>query len=182
MHEDSFPGNPKLGRALSNFPIEVAAPRLSAAKRPSDDDPDFPSDPDDGDDEEEGGPHFIKDATMHLLTSTATFTLLSPLHHSTLYITHLNATALYHSDNVGQILYDEPFGVPPVEETPNGEGYETPRLPVEWSLGGVGYGAVKKALGGTLRLGARAEVGVRLGRWREGLWFRGRGLGVRIRL
>lgn len=178
MHEDSFPSNPSLGRALANFPVEVAAPHLNAPKRPSDD-PDLPSDPDDEDDK---ATHFIKDATMHLLTSTASFILLSPLHHSTLYIEHLNATAIYQSDEVGLILYDEPFGVPPVEETPGGEGYETPRLPVEWSLGSVGYGAVKRALGGTLRLSARAEVGVRLGRWRESVWFRGGGLGVRIRL
>ncbi|KAF2166981.1 hypothetical protein M409DRAFT_66480 [Zasmidium cellare ATCC 36951] len=177
MHEESFPGNPTLGRALSKFPVEVAAPHLSAPKRPDDGDDD-----EDPDDEDDKATHFIKDATMHLLTSTASFTLLSPLHHSTLYITHLNATAIYHSDDVGLILYDEPFGVPPVEETPGGEGFETPRLPVEWSLGSVGYGAVKRALGGTLRLAARAEVGVRLGRWREEIWFRGGGLGVRIRL
>ena len=108
--------------------------------------------------------------------------ILSPLKHSTLVIENLNATALYQHDDVGDIIYDVPFGVPPVAETPDHEGFLTPRLPVDWSLGSVGYDAVKKALGGTLKLAAKAEVGVKLGRWRETVWFEGGGLGVRIRL
>ncbi|KXT00442.1 hypothetical protein AC578_1909 [Pseudocercospora eumusae] len=169
MHETSFPANPKLGRALSHFPLEIKAPRLASQT---------PETPDDDDE----SPHFIKDATMHLLTSTATFLLLSPLQHSTLVIEFLNATALYQHDEVGDIFYDIPFSVPPVAETPERGGYLTPRFPVEWSLGGVGYGAVKKALGGTLKLAAKADVGLKLGRWRENVWFEGEGLGVRIRL
>lgn len=117
---------------------------------------------------------------MHLLTSTATFTLLSPLRHSTVFISSINATAIYQGDDVGQILYDLPFAVPPVND--EGEGVETPRLPVDWSLGSVGFEAVKNALGGTLRMEAVAEVGVRIGRWREGVWFRGGGIGASIRL
>lgn len=197
MHEDSFPGNKILGRALSRFPIEVTAPKLSGRKSKhggdGDDDPNPPDDPwnhhDKIDDSSEDDvPHFIKDATMHLLTSSATFLLLSPLHHSTLVITHLNATAFYRpsptepADPVGDIIYDERLAVPPLEDTDGGQGWETPRLPVDWSLGGVGYGAVKKALGGTLKLEARADVGVGIGRWRESVWYQGKGLGVRIRI
>jgi hypothetical protein len=190
MHEDSVPANPTLGRALSHFPIEVAAPKLGTSK-PDDDNDD---DPDNGDSRRKvsSGPHFIKDATMHLLSSSATFLLLSPLKHSTLIITDLNATAFYNEDPaghpgeigepVGDIIYDLPLAVPPVEETPDQEGSLTPKLPVDWSLGSVGYGAVKRALGGTLKLSARADVGVQLGRWRERVWYQGGGLGVRIRL
>lgn len=112
---------------------------------------------------------------MHLLTSTSTFTLLSPLRFSTLYVTHLNATAYHKGDSVGHIDYNMPIAVPPGETT-------TPRLPVEWSLGGVGYDAVRGALGGTLKLAARATVGVRVGRWEERVWFEGGGIGARIRL
>jgi hypothetical protein len=186
MHERSIPGNPKLSRALSRFPIEVAAPHITPKPSPSD-----PSDPDDGDGDDEDrdpSPHFIRDATMHLLSSSATFLLLSPLQHSTLVITDLNATALYRPspdedfEEVGKIIYDLPLAVPPVKETPEHAGYLTPRLPVDWSFGSVGYGAVKRALGGSLKLNARAEVGVRLGRWTERVWFVGGGLGVRIRL
>lgn len=58
----------------------------------------------------------------------------------------------------------------------------SPRLPVDWSLEGVGHGAVKEALGGRLKLDARAEVGLRLGAWRERVWFEGRGLGAGVEL
>ncbi|EGP82897.1 uncharacterized protein MYCGRDRAFT_77372 [Zymoseptoria tritici IPO323] len=188
LHQKSFPSNPTLGRALSRFPVDFAAPHLTPEHPP----PSY-GDPDDDDDQPSAG-SFIRNAKFHLLSSSATFTLLSPLTHSTLYITSLNATAyLPPSDpsdrdpnpadrEAGRILYDEPFGVPPVAETPDGEGFDTPRLPVDWNLGSVGYGAVKRALGGELKLRAVAEVGVRLGRWREVVWFRGGGLGVGIRL
>lgn len=73
------------------------------------------------------------------------------------------------------MLYDLPFEVPPGAST-------TPRLPVEWSLEGVGHGAVKEALGGRLVLDAWAEVGVRVGRWVERVWFEGRGLGAGVTL
>ncbi len=85
---------------------------------------------------------------MHLFSSTATFTLISPLPHSTMYITHINATAFYnHTEPVGSILYNLPFAVPP-------GAAQTPRLPVDWDLGTVGYDAVKSALGGRLKLDA----------------------------
>ena len=113
---------------------------------------------------------------MHLFTSTATFTLLSPLRHETLYINWINATALYnHTEPVGLINYDIPFAVPPGAST-------TPRLPVDWSLGSVGYDAIKQALGGTLKLDARATVSVTVGKWEQELWFEGHGIGAHIRV
>ncbi|KAK5163753.1 uncharacterized protein LTR77_010426 [Saxophila tyrrhenica] len=173
MHEGSIPTLPGWGKVLGRFGAEVRAPRLGVPHHGS-------SSPGDGDEEDDGKMHFISDATMHLLTSTATFTLLSPLRHSTLIIENLDATAYYHGDSVGHIQYSIPFAVPPVDS--EGNGVQSPRLPVEWSLGSVGYEAVKNALGGTLKLGARAEVGVRLGEWREGVWFEGGGIGARVRL
>ena len=138
-----------------------------------------PADQDDGGDggnkDRKKGPHFIEDATMHLVTSSATFTLLSPLKTSTIYVTYLNATAFYHEDDVGRIEYDIPFEVPPGAST-------SPRLPVDWSLGSVGFDAVKGALGGSLKLAARATVGIRLGAWEERIWFQGSGIGAKIRL
>ncbi len=118
---------------------------------------------------------------MHLLSSTASFTLVSPLTHTTMYITHLNATAYHHSpstgtdDPVGTIDHDMPFAVPPGES-------RTPRLPVAWGLDGVGYDAVRSALGGQLKLIARATVGIRIGRFEERLWYIGRSIGAHIRL
>src|SRR3954447_7911529 len=96
---------------------------------------------------------------MHLISSTATFTLLSPLPDITLYITSIAATAFYnHTEPVGTINYPYQLAVPPGAS-------QTPKLPVEWSLGGAGYSAVRDALGGTLNLDAEADVGVRIGAW-----------------
>nr|POE94383.1 hypothetical protein CFP56_16623 [Quercus suber] len=198
LHSGSIPALPDLGKALSRFSIEVPTPRLG---------------PGGGSGGKGGKQTFIEDATMHLFSSTADFTLFSPLKWEVLYVTSINATAYsppsdpeepdfpsdpdddgddddddenrQHSlhqrrpidsphdpsdpsdlgDKVGHIFYDSPFAVPPVDS--GGNGVTTPRLPVEWSLGGVGYDAVKRALGGTLKLGAFAQVGVRIGSWQE---------------
>ncbi|SPO05654.1 uncharacterized protein DNG_08341 [Cephalotrichum gorgonifer] len=157
-HESSIPSVPILGRALSNFDFEVSAPKLNL---PSDD-------PDD-----KG--RFIRDATFHLFSSTATFILVSPFRHDTLLLEWVNATAYYnHTEPVGHIDYYEPFAVRP-------GGTRTPRLPVDWSMGSIGYGAVRRALGGELKLDARADVTIRIGSYRETLWYVGQGIGAAIR-
>ena len=113
---------------------------------------------------------------MHLWSSTATFTLLSPLAHTVLYLTYINATALYnHTEPVGKIVYDLPFAVPPGASA-------SPKLPVDWSLGSVGYGAVRDALGGSLKLDAKADVGLKIGQWEENIWFEGNGIGASIEI
>lgn len=113
---------------------------------------------------------------MHLFTSKATFTLLSPLSKTTLYLTKINATAIYnHTEAVATIFYDLPFAVLPGATT-------SPRLPVDWSFDSVGYGAVRDALGGTLKLDANATVAVRIGKWEQEIWFTGKGIGAHVRL
>lgn len=164
-HNGTIPSQPALGFALSGFKIELPTPRLRSPKNPDGDD--------DGD--EDDGPHFIKETTMHLLTSTAIFTLSSPLTTTTLFITYLNATAYHEGNPAGKILYELPFAVPPGIS-------DTPRLPVDWSLGSVGYDAIRKALGGQLKLSAMAEVGVRIGRWNQRIWFKGKAIGANVRL
>lgn len=114
-------------------------------------------------------------AQMHILTSTCTLTLLSPLPHSTIFVTSLNATALHNGSIIGSILYDLPFAVPPGAST-------SPHLPVDWSLDSVGYEELKQALGGNLKVDARAEVGIRLGQWVEQVWFVAKGVGARVRI
>ncbi len=76
---------------------------------------------------------------------------------------------------MGTILYELPWEVPPGVS-------ESPRLPVEWDLGSVGYEAVREAVGGRLKVDAGAEVGVGVGEWGERVWFEGRGVGARVRL
>lgn len=113
---------------------------------------------------------------MHIISSRATFVLLSPLPTTTLFITSIDATAYYnHTEVVGTIEYNYPFAVPPGAST-------TPKLPVAWTLGGAGYDAVRDALGGELKLDATADVGVRIGLWEEMVWYVGSGIGAKVRL
>jgi hypothetical protein len=153
---------------------------------------------------------------MHILSSTATFILANPLQHSqnppstlspltfllsppdsdsqpVLSITSISAEAYHNASLIAEIQSDDPFIVPPGEN-------ETPRLPVTWKLDG--FGTVREALGGRLRVDAWAEVGVRItvagergevrkgeesvesgeGVWEERIWYHGRGIGAHIRL
>jgi len=162
-HEHSFAHQPKLGKGLSNFPIEIPTPRISTP-------------PTDDNEDEDGRPHFIDDATFHVFSSTAQFTLISPLQYSTIYIEDINATAFYnHTEPVGHINYDLPFKVPPGSSV-------SPKLPVDWSFDSVGYEALKNAIGGTLKLDAIGTVVIRLGQWSETVWYAGSGIGASVRL
>lgn len=163
-HRGSIPTMPIIGEALSKINMTVNTPMV---KLPGDDD---------DDDGEEAGHGFIRDATFHILSSTATFTLASPLRHNTVHIEYINATAFYnHTEPVGQILHDEPFDAPPGLS-------QTPRLPVEWSASHVGFDKLKEALGGSLKLDALADVTVRLGNWMETVKYEGLGIGAKVAL
>lgn len=166
-HRDSIPGQPLIGEALSRFNITVPTPRLH-----------FPGGDgsDDGSTDPERSAHFIRAATFHLLSSSATFTLASPLQYNTVFIDHINATAFYnHTEPVGRIVYDMPIAAKPGLS-------QTPKLPVDWSVGSVGRDKIREALGGSLKLDARANVSVRIGAWRENVWYIGRGIGAGVRL
>lgn len=160
-HEGTIPSQPWLGKALESLAITLPTPRLGGPSKP-------------GGGNEGDQSRFIQEATMHLFTSTATFILNSPLTHTVLDLTHINATAFYKADAVGQILYDGDIEVPPGKS-------ETPKLPVDWSFGSVGYDAIKRAVGGTLKLKAFAHVGVRIGKYEDRIWYRGRSVGVKVR-
>lgn len=174
-YKGSIPSQPDLGRALSIYNVTIPTPRLLTPPDHPDDDDDT-DDPDEGADPSHPAPHFIRDATFHLFSSTATFTLLSPLQHTSMFIEHINATAFYnHTEPIGRIIYDFPFEVPAGVSS-------SPKLPVEWSLDSVGYEKVRRALGGNLKLDAEAEVGIRLGHWSEQIWYKGGGIGAKVRL
>ncbi|KAL4785730.1 hypothetical protein BJX76DRAFT_323479 [Aspergillus varians] len=156
-HEGTIPALPKLGQALSRLGVEVQIPKLSPG----------------GDDGHKG---FIQDATLHLWSSTAEFALFSPLNHTTLEVTSIEAQAFYEHDNdVGKINYYEPFSVPPGLS-------HSPRLPVDLNLGGIGYDAVKRAVGGTLDLDTIANVGVRIENYNDTIHYRGKGIKAKITL
>ncbi|KIV88783.1 hypothetical protein PV10_08428 [Exophiala mesophila] len=139
-HANSIPGVPDIGLSLT-----IPTPKLF-------------------------GRHFLKETTMHLLSSTATFVLVSPF---ALFITSIAASAFYNDTEVGTITWKYPFAIEEGENT-------TPKLPVEW--GGNALGTIRDALGGTLKLDASADVGVRIGEWNEQIWYQGKGLGANIRL
>lgn len=171
-HRDSIPGQPMIGEALSHFDITIPTPHLAL---PGDDDDS--SDPDDpSSDPKRKGSHFIRDATFHLFSSSATFTLASPLKYNTIYIDHINATAFYnHTEVIGRVIYDLPIAATPGLS-------QTPKLPVDWSVGSIGRDKVGEALGGGLKLDASAEVSVRVGHWKEQVWYVGKGIGAQVRL
>lgn len=171
-HRGTIPSLPRIGDALSRLNLTLSAPRLRLPPPPG-----RGGGGDDGDDSaEEEERRFIRDATFHIFSSTATFTLVSPLTKNTLYIDAVDATAFYnHTEPIGKIEYDLPFAAPPGSS-------ETPRLPVEWSVDSVGYGKLREALGGRMKLDARAVVWVRLGRWTERVWYVGKGIGAKVRL
>ncbi|RCI17369.1 hypothetical protein L249_2403 [Ophiocordyceps polyrhachis-furcata BCC 54312] len=159
-HRGTIPSAPALGEALSTLNLTLRAPRLQLP----------------GDDGEEVKTGFLRQATLHLISSTATFTLASPLQHDSVRVKHIDATALYnHTEPVGRIVHDEAFDVRPGLS-------QTPRLPVDWTPGHVGLDKLKKALGGALKLDAVANVTLGLGLWTERIEYRGRGIGARVGL
>lgn len=162
-HRDTLPNLPDLGEALSRINFTLPTPRLEL--------------PGDGNKHDNTSlPGFIRDAVFHLLTSSASFVLASPLRQNTVHIEHINATAFYnHTEPIARIQHDQAFGVPPGLS-------ETPRLGVQWSTDSVGYDRLREALGGEMRLDALAQVTVRLGNWIETLQYEGRGIGAKVRL
>ncbi|EXJ85084.1 hypothetical protein A1O3_05759 [Capronia epimyces CBS 606.96] len=116
------------------------------------------------------GHQFLKETTMHLLSSTATFVLVSPF---AMYVTSIAAAAYFNGTEIGTITWEYPFAIVPGENL-------TPKLPVDWNSNALG--TIRDALGGSLKVDARADVGVRIGQWHERIWYEGRGLGAKIRL
>lgn len=158
-HRHSIPLLPHIGYALSRLNWTMPLPRLHLPGAENDE-----------------SARFIRQATFHMFSSTATFTLVSPFRRNILFIDHINATAFYnHTESIGKMKTGYPFAVPPGTS-------KTPKLPVDWSLDSVGYETVRKALGGTLKLDAAAVVGVRLGAWTESVRFVGNGIGASVRL
>lgn len=88
----------------------------------------------------------------------------------------MEANASYQQqDEVGSIHYYRPFEVPPGIS-------RTPRLPVELNMSGVGYDAVKRALGGSLKLDTTAKVGVRIRHYNDIILYRGKGISAHVKL
>ncbi|KAL8243833.1 hypothetical protein R6Q59_010091 [Mikania micrantha] len=114
---------------------------------------------------------FMRETTMHLLSSTATFVLFSPL---PMIITSMVAHAYYNGTDIGTIEYDQPIDIQAGEN-------ETPNLPVNWNLNG-GFGIIRDALGKGLKLDAHADVSLRIGEWETNVWYEAHGMGAKVKL
>ncbi|KAJ5570946.1 hypothetical protein N7535_004606 [Penicillium sp. DV-2018c] len=162
-HRDTIPSLPTLGKALSILNVTLPVPRIST-----------PGSPDSENDD--GKPRFIQDATFHLWSSTAEFTLFSPLTDDSILITSIDATAFYEEkEPIGRINRRDPFQVPPGIS-------KSPRLPVDLDMGGVGYDALRRALGQSLDVDAVAKVGMQIGNYADVVVYRGKGIGAKVRI
>lgn len=90
-----------------------------------------------------------------------------------MWITSIHSTAYYNGSNIGNIDWEYPFVVHPGDN-------ETPRLPLDWST--PGSGLIRDALGGGLKIDAFAHIGVRIGHWRDEIWYEAKGTGAHVRL
>ncbi|KAJ5214376.1 hypothetical protein N7449_001545 [Penicillium cf. viridicatum] len=162
-HKNTIPSLPGLGEALSVLNITVPVPRISIPGSPGSDD---------GDQK----PRFIHDATFYLWSSTAEFILSSPLTENNILITSIDATTFYEKNEpIGRINNREPFEVPPGIS-------RSPRLPVDLDMGGVGYDALRKALGQSLEMDAVAKVGVLIGNYMDVILYNGKGIMAKVRI
>lgn len=162
LHRGSIPGMPKLGQALSRINMTFDTPRLRL--------------PGNDGHETDDGLGFIREAVFHIVSSSATCFLASPLRHNTVHVERIDATAYYnHTEAIGQLTYDKEFEALPGLS-------KTPHLPVKWDMDSVGYGKLQEALGGSLRLDTAANVTVRLGNWVEEVHYKGFGIGAKVRL
>ncbi|KAJ0420724.1 hypothetical protein BJY00DRAFT_119707 [Aspergillus carlsbadensis] len=166
-HKGTIPALPNLGQSLSKLGFKVQIPRLPTRHDP-DGDPDQPGD--------NGPGGFIQEATLHLLSSTAEFALFSPLTNTTIEVTSVEAQAFRnHDEEVGTINYYEPFSVPPGIS-------HSPRLPVDLKLGGIGYGDLRRAVGGSLDLDTVAKIGVRVNNYEDIIHYHGKGIKAKVKL
>lgn len=58
----------------------------------------------------------------------------------------------------------------------------SPRLPVDLDMGGVGYDALRKALGQSLEMDAVAKVGVLIGNYTDVILYRSKGIAAKVRI
>jgi hypothetical protein len=102
--------------------------------------------------------------------------VFSPLVETSITITSMDATAYYDGDEpVGRINYHRSFDVPPGIS-------HSPQLPVDLVLGGVGYDALRKALGQELELDTVAKVGVRVKNYVDIVNYHGNGIAAKVRV
>lgn len=170
-HRNSIPALPELGDALSELAISLPIPHLL---------PPALHDPEDPDSEERRP--FLVGATLHFMSSTASFLLHNPFPMTPIRIFSVSGTAMYNDSELGTIEYDDTWELLAGSAAGEGGLSVSPRMPVYLHMRRAAYKALKDALGKRLRIDAfaRAEVGV--GDWRGCVDFVGGGLRAKVRL
>ena len=90
-----------------------------------------------------------------------------------MWVTSIHSHANYNGTDLGTIDWEYPFAVKPGDN-------ETPRMPLDWTT--PSKGLIRDALGGGLKIDAFADIGVRIGEWRQDIWYEARGTGAHVRL
>ena len=103
------------------------------------------------------------------MSSTADFLIRNPLPHDSIIINTLDGVAIYNGSTLGTINYESKFLISPGKRGST----LTPRFPVEWSLGGVAYEVMRKALGGQLEIYAQALCKLSIGNLRMEVLYNG---------
>jgi hypothetical protein len=106
---------------------------------------------------------------MHVLSSTADFLIRNPLPYDSIIINTLDGVAIYNGSTIGTINYERKFLIGPGERGST----LTPKFPVDWNFGGVGYGAMRKAIGGQLKIYAQAQCNLSIGNLRMEVLYNG---------
>jgi len=151
-HTNSIPSMPLLSKLLSNFNVTMPTPRLPVPRNGGASD---------------SPPTFIDSANIHLISSTADFLVNNPLRKDEVTVEAINGTAKYRCNELGEIESSKPFAIKPAVEGRT----ITPRIPVRWKIGGVGYEAMRKALGGRLAVHAEALCLVRVGKLQMEIFY-----------
>ena len=91
-------------------------------------------------------------------------------------VTSIDAAAFYGAEHaIGTINYMKPIKVPPGIS-------QTPQIPLELDLAGVGYDAVRRALGRSLKIDAVAKLGVKVGQYTDVFMYYGTGISANVRM
>lgn len=88
-------------------------------------------------------------------------------------VSSIHSTATYNGSEIGTIDWEYPFEVVPGDNL-------TPRLPLNWNTPGAGL--IRDALGGNLKIDAFANIGIKIGKWRQDIWYESLNTGAHVRL
>lgn len=104
---------------------------------------------------------------MHIVTSTAELFLNNPFPHDFITIINIDGKAFFNGSTLGTMHNKFSFKIFPGRSG----GTMSPRLPVMWKAGSLGYEVMKKAVGGGLKVHAEADCKVRVGEMEMAIYY-----------